>query len=53
MKSGPGGLIQSGITDDARKLFPAIRHEPTKGSGAMKGEMLEPLVRIVKAERVK
>ena len=22
MKSGPGGLIQSGITDDARKLFP-------------------------------
>ena len=53
MKSGPGGLIQSGITDAARKLFPAIRHEPTRGSGAMKGQMLEPVVRIAKAERVK
>ena len=29
MKSGSGGLIQAGITDDARKLFPAIAHEPT------------------------
>ena len=122
MKSGPGGLIQAGITDDARKLFPAIRHEPTsltglknvagaiamanggpgtahsdffimvsdfpsldatatdpgfaafghvvegmdvarailaapvsptRGSGAMKGQMLEPVVKIIKAERVK
>ena len=122
MKSGPGGLIQGGITDDARKLFPAIKHEPTtktglknvagviamanggpgtahsdffimtsdfpsldatatnagfaafghvvegmdvakailtapvsptRGVGAMRGQMLEPTVKIVKAERVK
>ena len=33
MKSGPGGLIQGGITDGARKLFPAIRHEPTSLTG--------------------
>ena len=39
--------------DRARKLFPAIRHEPTRGSGAMKGQMLEPVVKIIKAERVK
>ena len=122
MKSGPGGLIQAGIRDDVRNLYPAIKHEPTtktglknvagaiamanggpgtahsdffimtsdfpsldatatnagfaafghvvegmdvakailtapvsatRGSGAMKGQMLEPMVRIVKAERVK
>ena len=122
MRSGPGGLIQGGITDDARKMFPAIAHEstiktglknvagviamanggpdtarsdffimtsdfpsldatatdagfaafghvvegmdvakailaapvsPTRGVGAMKGQMLEPTVKIVKAERVK
>jgi len=111
-----GGLIQGGITSDARKLRPPIAHEPpsktglhheagsismasvapgqarsdffilttdvpsfdasfapfgkvvegmdvvkailaapvspTKGEGAMKGQMLEPVVKIVKAERV-
>lgn len=118
-----GGLIQGGITDDARKLYPPITHEPTtltgrhhvagtismarqepgsarsdffiltsdipgfdaggpggdkdgfaafgqvvegmdvvakiyaapvsatKGLGAMKGQMLEPVVKIVKAKR--
>ena len=46
-------MIQSGITDGARKLFAPIAHEPTRRSGAMKGQMLEPVVRIVKAERVK
>jgi peptidyl-prolyl cis-trans isomerase A (cyclophilin A) len=120
-----GGLIQGGITTDARKLLPPIAHEPTsqtglrnvagaismasagpgtaradffillsdmpgldangpggdangfaafgrvvegmdvvrkiwsspvsatKGEGAMKGEMLDPVVRIIKVERVK
>ena len=111
-----GGLIQGGITSDARKLYPAIEHEPTaktglkhvagtvsmanggpgtaksdffiiasdslyldesfaafgrvvegmdvvnaillgptsatKGEGVMKGQMLEPVVKIRKAERV-
>jgi peptidyl-prolyl cis-trans isomerase A (cyclophilin A) len=122
---GGGGLIQAGVTTDARKLYPPIAHEPTtqtglhnvkgaismanagpgtakgdffilmsdmpgldaggpggdpngfaafghvvegmdvaekiwnaprsatKGEGAMKGEMLDPPVKIVKAERVK
>jgi peptidyl-prolyl cis-trans isomerase A (cyclophilin A) len=122
MDVGDGGLIQGGITSDARKLYPPIAHEPTtetglknvagaismanggpgtaradffilasdipalddtadrpgfavfghvvegmdvvkailaspvsptKGEGAMKGQMLEPPVKIVKAERVK
>ena len=122
MHVGDGGLIQGGITSDARKLYPPIAHEPTtetglknvagaismanggpgtaradffilasdipalddtadrpgfavfghvvegmdvvkailaspvsptKGEGAMKGQMLEPAVRIIKAERVK
>lgn len=120
-----GGLIQAGITTDARKLYPPIAHEPTtltglhnvagaismanggagtargdffillsdmpgldangpggdatgfaafghvtegmdvvkkiydspvsptKGSGPMKGQMLDPQVKIIKAERVK
>ena len=112
-----GGLIQGGITTDARKLYPAIEHEPTaktglkhvagtvsmanggpgtaksdffiiasdslylddsfaafgrvvegmdvvnsvlggptsvtKGEGVMKGQMLEPSVKIRKAERLK
>jgi peptidyl-prolyl cis-trans isomerase A (cyclophilin A) len=117
-----GGLIQGGITSDARKLYPPIAHEPTtetglrnvagaismanggpgtaradffilasdipslddtadrpgfavfghvvegmevvkailaspvsptKGEGAMKGQMLEPAVKIIKAERAK
>jgi peptidyl-prolyl cis-trans isomerase A (cyclophilin A) len=29
MHVGDGGLIQGGITTDARKLFPPIAHEPT------------------------
>jgi peptidyl-prolyl cis-trans isomerase A (cyclophilin A) len=124
-KGADGGLIQGGITSDARKLLPPIAHEPTsqtglhnvagaislanagpatarsdffilvsdmpsldangpggdangfaafgrvtegmdvvrkiwsspvsatKGEGAMKGEMLEPKVRIISAERIK
>ena len=111
-----GGLVQGGITSDARKLYPAIEHEPvaktglkhvagtvsmanggpgtaksdffiiasdslyldeafaafgrvvegmdvvnailggptsaTKGEGVMKGQMLEPVVRITKAQRL-
>ena len=30
---GGGGLIQGGITTDARKLFPPIAHEPTTQTG--------------------
>lgn len=116
MSYGGGGLIQGGITSDARKLAPPVAHEPpsktglkhvagaismaslgpgtarsdffilvndipafddnfavfgrvvegmdvvkkilaapvspTRGEGAMKGQMLEPAVKIVKAERV-
>lgn len=112
-----GGIIQGGITTDARKLYPAIEHEPvsktgikhvagtvsmaafspgtakadffilttdipsfdasfaafghvvegmdvvkaiqasptspTKGEGVMKGQMLDPLVKITKASRLK
>ena len=33
MKSGSGGLIQAGIRDDVRKMFPAIAHEPTSQTG--------------------
>jgi peptidyl-prolyl cis-trans isomerase A (cyclophilin A) len=114
---GGGGIIQGGITSDARKLYPAVEHEPvsktgikhvtgtvsmaafspgtakadffiltsdipsfdasfaafgrvvegmdvvkaiqasptspTKGEGVMKGQMLEPVVKITKASRVK
>ena len=116
MKFGDGGLVQAGITGDARKLYPAIEHEPvsktgikhvagtvsmaafspgtakadffiltadapsfdanfaafghvvegmdvvkaihasptspTKGEGVMKGQMLDPVVKIRKAERL-
>ena len=120
-KYGAGGIVQGGITSDARKLYPPIAHEPTsltglkntawtiamansgpgtarsdffimttdipafdakgaeigfaafgkvvegqevvkailaapvspsKGEGPMKGQMLEPMVKIVKAERL-
>lgn len=111
-----GGLIQAGVTSDARKLYPAIEHEPvsktgikhvagtvsmaafspgtakadffiltsdapsfdasfaafghvvegmdvvkaiqaaptspTKGEGVMKGQMLDPVVKITKASRI-
>jgi peptidyl-prolyl cis-trans isomerase A (cyclophilin A) len=33
MKVGDGGLIQGGITSDARKLYPPIQHEPTTETG--------------------
>jgi len=33
MHVGEGGLIQGGITTDARKLFPPIAHEPTTQTG--------------------
>ena len=116
MKFGDGGIVQGGITSDARKLYPAIEHEavsktglkhaagtvsmaafspgtakadffiltadapsfdanfaafgkvvegmdvvkaiqaaptsPTKGAGVMKGQMLDPVVKITKASRV-
>ena len=35
------------------KAILAAPTSPTKGEGAMKGQMLEPVVKIVKAERVK
>jgi peptidyl-prolyl cis-trans isomerase A (cyclophilin A) len=116
MKYGGGGLVQGGVTSNAKKLLPAISHEPvsqtglkhvagtismanggpgsarsdffiltsdvpafdasfaafgkvvegmdvvkailaspvspTKGEGPMKGQMLEPAVKITKAQRV-
>jgi peptidyl-prolyl cis-trans isomerase A (cyclophilin A) len=116
MKFGDGGIVQAGITSDARKLYPAIEHEPvsktglkhvagtvsmaafspgtakadffiltadapsfdanfaafgrvvegmdvvkaiqasptspTKGEGVMKGQMLDPVVKITKASRL-
>ena len=116
MKFGDGGIVQGGITSDARKLYPAIEHEPvsktglkhvagtvsmaafspgtakadffiltadapsfdanfaafghvlegmevvraiqgaptspTKGTGVMKGQMLDPVVKITRASRV-
>lgn len=33
MHVGEGGLIQGGITSDARKLYPPIKHEPTSQTG--------------------
>ena len=34
MKVGAqGGIVQGGITSDARKLYPAIEHEPTAKTG--------------------
>ena len=117
MKFGNGGIVQAGITSDARKLYPAIEHEPvsktgikhvagtvsmaafspgtakadffiltadapsfdanfaafghvvegmdvvkaiqaaptspTKGEGVMKGQMLDPVVKITKVSRIK
>jgi peptidyl-prolyl cis-trans isomerase A (cyclophilin A) len=114
--AGGGGIIQGGITSDARKLYPAIEHEPvsktgikhvagtvsmaafapgsakadffiltsdipsfdatfaafgkvvegmdvvkaiqasptspTKGDGVMRGQMLDPAIRITKASRI-
>ena len=33
MKFGEGGIVQAGITSDARKLYPAIAHEPVSQTG--------------------
>jgi peptidyl-prolyl cis-trans isomerase A (cyclophilin A) len=33
MHVGGGGLIQGGISSDARKLYPPIQHEPTSQTG--------------------
>lgn len=33
MPYGEGGLVQGGITSDARKLLPGITHEPTSKTG--------------------
>lgn len=33
MKVGDGGLIQGGITTDARKMLPPVAHEPTSQTG--------------------
>ncbi len=33
MRVGDGGLIQGGISSDARKLYPPIAHEPTTATG--------------------
>lgn len=33
MHVGDGGLIQGGVTSDARKLFSPIAHEPTSSTG--------------------
>lgn len=41
MKSGPGGLIQSGITDDARKLFPSLDATATDPGFAAFGHVVE------------
>jgi peptidyl-prolyl cis-trans isomerase A (cyclophilin A) len=45
------GHVVEGM-DVAEKIWNAPR-SATKGEGAMKGEMLDPPVKIVKAERVK
>ena len=47
----PFGQVVEGM-DVVRAIFASPR-SPTKGEGAMKGQMLEPAVKIVKAVRVK
>ena len=45
------GQVVEGM-DVVKKIF-AMPKSPTKGVGAMRGQMLEPAVKIVKASRVK
>jgi peptidyl-prolyl cis-trans isomerase A (cyclophilin A) len=45
------GHVVEGM-DVVKKIFEAPT-SPTKGEGVMKGQMLEPPVKIIKAERVK
>ena len=33
MPYGDGGLVQGGVTSNARKLYPAIQHEPVEKTG--------------------
>ena len=47
----PFGRVIEGM-DVVQAIFASPR-SPTKGEGAMKGQMLEPAVKIVKAARVK
>ena len=47
----PFGKVVEGM-DVVQAIFASPR-SPTKGEGAMKGQMLEPVVKIVKAARVK
>ena len=47
----PFGRVVEGM-EVVKAIFAAPR-SPTKGDGAMKGQMLEPVVKIVKAARVK
>ena len=45
-----GGLVEG---QEVVKAILAAPVSPIKGEGSMKGQMLEPAVKIVKAERVK
>ncbi|MEO6580874.1 MAG: peptidylprolyl isomerase [Sphingomicrobium sp.] len=47
----PFGMVVEGM-DVVKTIFAAPR-SPTKGEGVMKGQMLDPVVKIVKAARVK
>ena len=47
----PFGMVTEGM-DVVKAIFAAPR-SPTKGVGAMKGQMLDPAVKILKAVRVK
>ncbi len=46
MTIAPGtGLIQAGIRDDTRKLFPPIKHEPTSQTGLTHDDMAISMAR--------
>ena len=47
----PFGMVVEGM--DVVKAIYASPRSPTKGEGVMKGQMLEPVVKMVKVERVK